>query len=100
MNSESWRTNWRTQETEENENKVRRVSKQSKKLDLKSSKTSRGASSREKTLRRLESNERERMRMHSLNDAFQVLLKTMKKFHILDDKFCIGVSFVQCFMDV
>lgn len=30
------------------------------------------ASSRERTLRRLESNERERMRMHDLNDAFQV----------------------------
>lgn len=27
---------------------------------------------REKNMRRLESNERERMRMHSLNDAFQV----------------------------
>lgn len=27
---------------------------------------------REKNLRRLESNERERMRMHSLNEAFQV----------------------------
>lgn len=30
-------------------------------------------SSRERNLRRLESNERERMRMHSLNDAFQAL---------------------------
>ena len=29
-------------------------------------------SAREKTLRRLESNERERLRMHSLNQAFQV----------------------------
>jgi len=28
---------------------------------------------RERNLRRLESNERERMRMHSLNDAFQAL---------------------------
>jgi hypothetical protein len=28
---------------------------------------------KERNLRRLESNERERMRMHSLNDAFQVL---------------------------
>lgn len=27
---------------------------------------------KERNLRRLESNERERMRMHSLNDAFQV----------------------------
>ncbi|XP_031788444.1 neurogenic differentiation factor 2 isoform X2 [Nasonia vitripennis] len=31
------------------------------------------ASSRERTIRRLESNERERMRMHDLNDAFQSL---------------------------
>jgi len=30
-------------------------------------------SARERNLRRLESNERERMRMHSLNDAFQGL---------------------------
>ncbi|XP_064478729.1 protein dimmed-like isoform X2 [Ornithodoros turicata] len=30
-------------------------------------------SARERNLRRLESNERERMRMHSLNDAFQAL---------------------------
>uniref|UniRef100_A0A6P7F1I5 Class A basic helix-loop-helix protein 15-like n=1 Tax=Diabrotica virgifera virgifera TaxID=50390 RepID=A0A6P7F1I5_DIAVI len=29
-------------------------------------------SARERNLRRLESNERERMRMHSLNDAFEV----------------------------
>lgn len=28
---------------------------------------------RDRNLRRLESNERERMRMHSLNDAFQAL---------------------------
>lgn len=28
---------------------------------------------KERNLRRLESNERERMRMHSLNDAFQVI---------------------------
>ncbi|KAJ8682306.1 hypothetical protein QAD02_018098 [Eretmocerus hayati] len=32
-----------------------------------------GISARERTLRRLESNERERMRMHSLNDAFEQL---------------------------
>lgn len=30
---------------------------------------------KERNLRRLESNERERMRMHSLNDAFQVSMK-------------------------
>jgi hypothetical protein len=33
----------------------------------------RRVSARERNLRRLESNERERMRMHSLNDAFEVL---------------------------
>ncbi|KAF5287480.1 hypothetical protein FQA39_LY04108 [Lamprigera yunnana] len=32
-----------------------------------------GISARERNLRRLESNERERMRMHSLNDAFEQL---------------------------
>ncbi|KAG8231444.1 hypothetical protein J437_LFUL000161 [Ladona fulva] len=32
-----------------------------------------GLSARERNLRRLESNERERMRMHSLNDAFEVM---------------------------
>jgi hypothetical protein len=32
----------------------------------------RRVSARERNLRRLESNERERMRMHSLNDAFEV----------------------------
>lgn len=31
-----------------------------------------GLTARERNLRRLESNERERMRMHSLNDAFEV----------------------------
>ncbi|XP_014297909.1 neurogenic differentiation factor 1-like [Microplitis demolitor] len=35
--------------------------------------SSRGCTPRERTLRRLESNERERMRMHSLNNAFQSL---------------------------
>ncbi|KAH0560363.1 class A basic helix-loop-helix protein 15-like [Cotesia glomerata] len=42
--------------------------------NLTSSKSSsRGCTPRERTLRRLESNERERMRMHSLNNAFQSL---------------------------
>lgn len=36
---------------------------------------------KERNLRRLESNERERMRMHSLNDAFQVNMKIMCSFH-------------------
>jgi class B basic helix-loop-helix protein 8 len=49
----------------------------SKRLKNSSSNTSRkrksAVSARERNLRRLESNERERMRMHSLNDAFQGL---------------------------
>lgn len=32
---------------------------------------------KERNLRRLESNERERMRMHSLNDAFQVSIQEL-----------------------
>ncbi|KAI8742166.1 protein dimmed [Biomphalaria glabrata] len=39
----------------------------------KNAKRRKGVSARERNLRRLESNERERMRMHSLNDAFQGL---------------------------
>ena len=39
----------------------------------KSSKRRKGVSARERNMRRLESNERERQRMHSLNDAFQDL---------------------------
>ncbi|XP_022101814.1 protein dimmed-like [Acanthaster planci] len=35
------------------------------------------ANARERNIRRLESNERERMRMHSLNDAFQALRNTI-----------------------
>ena len=39
----------------------------------KSARKRKGVSARERNIRRLESNERERMRMHSLNDAFQDL---------------------------
>ncbi|XP_005102880.1 protein dimmed [Aplysia californica] len=39
----------------------------------KSTRRRKGVSAKERNLRRLESNERERMRMHSLNDAFQGL---------------------------
>lgn len=43
-------------------------------------------SARERNLRRLESNERERQRMHSLNDAFQVSIRFdfRKKMHCAD----------------
>lgn len=40
-----------------------------------------GISSRERNVRRLESNERERMRMHTLNDAFQGLRNTIPHVH-------------------
>jgi hypothetical protein len=41
---------------------------------------------KERNLRRLESNERERMRMHSLNDAFQVIKLNffLKKLKIIN----------------
>ncbi|XP_012260328.1 protein dimmed-like [Athalia rosae] len=53
---------------------IRRRSRRTERLNFKSSRAnSRTTTPRERTLRRLESNERERMRMHSLNDAFQSL---------------------------
>ncbi|XP_034937456.1 class A basic helix-loop-helix protein 15-like [Chelonus insularis] len=51
----------------------RKTSRRIERYNLRSSKSSRTCTPREKTLRRLESNERERMRMHSLNNAFQSL---------------------------
>lgn len=54
-----------------------RSPKQAKRKNRGSAPTTRrrksGISARERNLRRLESNERERMRMHSLNDAFEQL---------------------------
>lgn len=41
-----------------------------------------GISARERNLRRLESNERERMRMHSLNDAFEVTVYCFSSFRL------------------
>ncbi|XP_064637814.1 protein dimmed-like [Lineus longissimus] len=52
-----------------NEEPAERKSKAQKR----SSRRRKTVSARERNLRRLESNERERMRMHSLNDAFQEL---------------------------
>ena len=43
------------------------------KTQKRTSRRRKGVSARERNVRRLESNERERMRMHSLNDAFQEL---------------------------
>ena len=42
-----------------------------------------GMSARERNLRRLESNERERLRMHSLNAAFEVDCKQILNLNIL-----------------
>nr|VDH80591.1 dimmed [Euperipatoides kanangrensis] len=54
-----------------NEETGRRKPKTSRKAPTRRRRTT--LSARERNLRRLESNERERMRMHSLNDAFQAL---------------------------
>ncbi|XP_078037915.1 uncharacterized protein LOC144470522 [Augochlora pura] len=72
MNGDNWEENW-TKQRSQTRRTMQRNSKRSEKSGLKLSKPSRGATPRERTLRRLESNERERMRMHSLNDAFQSL---------------------------
>ncbi|XP_076763923.1 neurogenin-1 [Xylocopa sonorina] len=72
MNGDNWEGKWPKQQSQPNR-KEKRNGKRTEKSGLKLSKSSRGTTPREKTLRRLESNERERMRMHSLNDAFQSL---------------------------
>ncbi|XP_017765124.1 PREDICTED: protein dimmed-like [Eufriesea mexicana] len=69
MNGNNWEGKWPKQQSQTNKT-LRRNSKRTEKSGLNSS---RGTTPRERTLRRLESNERERMRMHSLNDAFQSL---------------------------
>ncbi|XP_076248187.1 uncharacterized protein LOC143188042 [Calliopsis andreniformis] len=72
MNGDNWEGKWPKQQSEANKT-VQRSNRKTQKSGLKLSKPSRGVTPRERTLRRLESNERERMRMHSLNDAFQSL---------------------------
>lgn len=84
MNGDNWNEKWPKQ-SQANKT-IRRNSKRTEKLKL--SNSSKGTTPREKTLRRLESNERERMRMHSLNDAFQVdiiiiISKKLLKYSIL-----------------
>jgi len=59
-NENTWGTKWTTKTS-------RRALRRTKKTEF-----SKRNTAMERTLRRLESNERERMRMHSLNDAFQV----------------------------
>ncbi|XP_052787037.1 protein dimmed-like isoform X2 [Mya arenaria] len=49
------------------------LSERKMKSPKKSSKRRKGVSARERNVRRIESNERERQRMHSLNDAFEGL---------------------------
>lgn len=70
-NENTWETKWPTESSQSGRG-VRRAAKRAESSGLKLSKPARGNTARERTLRRLESNERERMRMHSLNDAFQV----------------------------
>ncbi|XP_012235568.1 class A basic helix-loop-helix protein 15-like [Linepithema humile] len=71
-NENTWETKWAT-ESSRSGRSLRRATKRTESSGLKLSKPTRGNTARERTLRRLESNERERMRMHSLNDAFQSL---------------------------
>lgn len=51
---------------------------------------------KERNLRRLESNERERMRMHSLNDAFQVTMRLQVESSTVEIK--IGVYCIHCLL--
>lgn len=69
---------WDEKEPCDDERSLRRTSRRIARHNLRNSKSSRTTTPREKTLRRLESNERERMRMHSLNDAFQVIETELK----------------------
>ncbi|XP_032673796.1 protein dimmed-like [Odontomachus brunneus] len=72
MNENTWGTKWPT-ESSQNGKGVRRTTRGTESSGLNLSKSAKGNTTRDRTLRRLESNERERMRMHSLNDAFQSL---------------------------
>lgn len=53
---------------------------------------------KERNLRRLESNERERMRMHSLNDAFQVCHSIFITLHlkVLNRRYWCLVNLYKC----
>ncbi|XP_076670471.1 protein dimmed [Andrena cerasifolii] len=72
MNEDNWEGKWPKHQSEDGK-AAQQNTKRTKRSGLKLSKLSKGVTPRERTLRRLESNERERMRMHSLNDAFQSL---------------------------
>lgn len=60
---------WATESKQRSKN-LRRTTRKTESSGL--SKPTKGNTAWERTLRRLESNERERMRMHCMNDAFQV----------------------------
>lgn len=77
-NESNWEAKWTGQKIQESSN-VRRPLRKTEKLKL--TKSPRASTSKERTLRRLESNERERMRMHSLNDAFQVNADFHRRFY-------------------
>lgn len=70
----NWGNNGNKKVKKENKVKVEREKSDTYCMRSKARSASRKGTPREKNLRRLESNERERKRMHSLNDAFQVLL--------------------------
>lgn len=82
-NENTWETKWTT-ESSQSGRSLRRTTKKTESSGLRLSKPSRGHSARERTLRRLESNERERMRMHSLNDAFQSLREVIP--HVIKER--------------
>ncbi|KAG7189425.1 hypothetical protein KM043_017128 [Ampulex compressa] len=72
MNEDNWESKWTSQRSQTSR-ELRQQPKRTERMRLKLPKSSRSTTTRERNLRRLESNERERMRMHSLNDAFQSL---------------------------
>ncbi|XP_015593806.1 protein dimmed [Cephus cinctus] len=72
-NEDSVGEEWTSRGNSQGGRSARRTSRRTERHNTKSSKSCRATTPRERTLRRLESNERERMRMHSLNDAFQSL---------------------------
>ncbi|XP_014480415.1 PREDICTED: class A basic helix-loop-helix protein 15-like [Dinoponera quadriceps] len=71
-NEDTWESKWAAESPPRGRG-VRRAARRTEPSGLKLSKPGRRDTARERTLRRLESNQRERMRMHSLNDAFQSL---------------------------
>ncbi|OAD51977.1 Protein dimmed [Eufriesea mexicana] len=94
MNGNNWEGKWPKQQSQTNKT-LRRNSKRTEKSGLNSS---RGTTPRERTLRRLESNERERMRMHSLNDAFQERRLSKIETLTLAKNYIVALTDVICAM--